>query len=291
MSVNLLALCKGTTGLVVKRVKVTLDVQNQLEGIFTQQEQSFRNGATEEVEFNGGWIPEPNELLFVTGTNESRLVFSAAKTNIVSMASVDARKFDQENIRALIIFMNSHGKERLLLQEFSPRQSLERKFSLVLEGDTFGRLTKPAFSVGSTLTGVLEDDKIKFRLFSRIKMLFDLTDIYEEATDSEVEDFCKLKRINVADQEAFKGVADQKMRRLMHAILQRDTLEKFSANQIKSAAETQGFAVSVKNHKIVMPVEKANAKALLHFLDDGLYKAALTGDIFITNSKRRHDPQ
>ena len=288
MPTNLLAICRVAEELTIKRVKVTAEVQRQLEGIFIQQEQNFRSGTTEEIEFDGGWTPEPNELLFIAGTDESNSIYEAAKKDVVSMPSIDAKKFDQAGIRALAVFVSSHGKDRLLLQEFLPRQSLERKFSLVLEGDTFGRLSKPAFSIGSALADILEDDRIKFRLFSRIKIVFDLTDTYREATDAEVDKFCELQRISVADHDVFKARADQKMRKLVHAIIKRQTLNNYTANQIKTAAETQGFSVDVRNHKVIMPTEKANAKALLHFLDDGLYKAALTGDIFITNSKRRH---
>ena len=221
-------------------------------------------------------------------TTESKAVLDAAKKDIISLPTLNAKRFDQENIKALAVLIKNHGKEKLLIQEFSPRQSIERKFSLVLDGDTFGRLTSPAFSIGSTLTGILEDDKIKFRLFSRMKIVFDLTDIYQEATDTEVEDFCKLSRIGVADHEAFKNIADQKMRKLIHVIIDRNTLGKYTASQIAEAAATQGFDISVKKHQIVMPSEKGDAKALLHFLDDGLYRAALTGEIFITNSKRKH---
>lgn len=290
MPVNLLAICKQQNGLVVKRVKVTAEVQGQLEGVFIQQEQSFLEGVTEEVAFDGGWNPEPNELLFVTLTLEAAAVLQAAQGNLVALPEVNAAAFGQENIRALAVLMTSQGGQRLLLQEFSPRQSLERRFSLVLDGDTFSRLTQPAFSIGASLAGVIEQNRIKFRRFSRIKLIFDLTNLYQEATDSEIETFCGLDCLKVADLAAFKGFADQKMRKLIHAIQERGTLTEYTPDQVAVAAEGEGFQVEIEGGRIVLPPAKAGAKALLHFLDHGLYRAALSGEIFITNSKRLHAP-
>ena len=213
MAVNLLAICKQPSGLLVKRVKVTADVQNQLEGVFIQQEQSFLDGVSEEVAFDGGWNPEPNELLYVSLTPEADAVLKAAQGNVVALPEVNAPAFAQENIRALAVLMQHDAGLRLLLQEFSARQSLERRFSLVLDGDTFNRLTKPAFSIGASLAGIIESGRLKFRRFSRVKLIFDLTNLYQEASLAELNTFCVQDCLHIEDAEAFKTTADQKMKK------------------------------------------------------------------------------
>jgi len=288
--VNLLAICKQQGVLVVKRVKVTHEVQTQLEGVFIQQEQIFLDGVNEEVAFDGGWNPEPNELLYASVTPEAAGVLASAQANVVAMPEINAAAFGQENIRALAVLLQSPQGPKLLLQEFSSRQSLERRFSLVFDGNTFSRLTQPAFSIGASLAGLIENERIKFRRFSRIKLIFDLTNLYQEATDAELASFCGQESLQIGDADAFKAMADQKMRKLVHAIVDRKTLENYTPQQIATAAEGEGFEVEVMGDRIVMPTVKSNAKALLHFLDNGLYRAALSGEIFITNSKRLHTP-
>lgn len=290
MPVNLLAVCRTNNGLTVKRVKVTAEVQGQLEGIFIQQEQTFLEGINEEVVFDGGWNPDPNELLFTPVTDEAAAVFAAAQGNVVAMPEVNAAGFAEEGIRALAVLIQRPAGPRLLLQEFSARQLLERRFSLVLDGDTFSRLTQPAFAIGASLAGIIENGRIKFNKFSRIRLIFDLANMYQEATDTELDVFCALNCLDVGDSDAFKGKADQKMRKLIHAISERKTLENYTPAQIATAAEGEGFQVTVVEDRLVFPSAKADAKALLHFLDNGLYRAALGGDIFITNSKRLHTP-
>lgn len=288
MPVNLLAICRPAGVLTVKRVKVTAEVQNQLEGIFIQQEQMFVDGITEEVAFDGGWNPEPNEHLVTQVTDEAAAIFAAAQGNIVALPEVNPANFEAEGIRALGVLVQRPAGPRLLLQEFSARQMLERRFSLILDGDTFNRLTQPAFAIGASLAGIVEDDKIKFQKFSRIKLIFNLISLYQEATDAEVEDFCALSCVEVGNIEKFKKQADQKMRKLINAITKRDTLSKFTPAQIEAAAAGENFQIQVANGKIVHPTAKADAKVLLHFLDNGLYRGPLGGEIFITNSKRVH---
>lgn len=288
MPVNLLALCKSANNLIVKRVKVTAEVQNQLEGVFIQQEQTFFENVTEEVAFDGGWNPEPNELLFADMTAEATSVLEAAQGNIIAMPEVNAPAFAEEGIRALAVLVQNPAGPRLLLQEFSARQILEKRFNLVLSGDTFNRLTEPAFSIGVTLAGVIQNNRIKFKRYSRIKQIFDLTDLYQEATDAELNTFCAVENLHISDSTAFKAMADQRMRKLVHAISGRNTLNEYTPQQIAEAAASEGLQVEIINNKVVMPTTKATAKTLLHFLDHGLYRVALTGQTYIANSKRLH---
>lgn len=290
MPVNLLAICRSAPALIVKRIKVTAAVQNQLEGIFIQQEQMFVGGVTDEVPFDGGWSPDPHEHLVAQVTDEAAAIFAAAQGNIVAMPEVDPANFEAENIRALGVLVQRPSGPRLLLQEFSARQMLERRFSLILDGNTFNRLVQPAFAIGASLAGFVEDDKIKFQKFSRIKLIFNLTSLYQEATDTEVEGFCGLECISVGDIGKFKNLADQKMRKLINAITKRGTLNNFTPAQIQVAAADENFQIAVVDGKIIIPSMKAEVKALLHFLDNGLYRGPLGGEIFITNSKRALTP-
>ncbi|WP_423142852.1 hypothetical protein ACOYW6_05750 [Parablastomonas sp. CN1-191] len=271
----------------MKRIRVTADVQNQLEGIFIQQEQEFFADVDEEILFDGGWDPDSNEVIYTPLTAQAAAIFEAAQQNVVALEEVDVNEFDQEGIRGLAVMLDG---PKLLVQEFSPRQILERRFTLTLAGDTFNRLTRPTFAIGSTLAGVIEQGRIKFKKLSRIRLIFDLTDMYREATDAELDSFCGHESISVNDLDAFKIISDQKMRKLVHAIVSRGTLDEYTAQQIVDAGASQGFGIEIQDGKVAMPIQKANAKALLYFLDNGLYRGPLGGAILITNSKRVHLP-
>jgi hypothetical protein len=287
MPVNLLALCRLQGSFIVKRVKVAAGVQQILEGIFTQQEQQFFEGVSDEILFDGGWRPEKNELLYVAASAEAAAVFSAAQSSVVSLPELDASHFSSEGIRALCVLMKNPSGPRLLLQNFTSRQILEHRFSLILDGDTFNRLTQPAFSIGSTLAGLIEGDRLKFNSFNNIRLIFDLKHLYQEATDIQIDSFSGHSSLFVADPMKLKITADQSIRKLIHAIAGRGTLDQHTADEIVMAAATDGLVVDLDRGKIVMPTEKRDLKTLLHFLDDGFYRARLSGQTYITNSKRR----
>jgi len=290
MAVNLLAICKQQAGLIVKRVKVTREVQTQLGEIFLEQERSFREGIEEEIQFDGGWNPDPDQLLYASLTSEASDVLKASQENIVSMPIVNARAFSHEGIRGLAVLLKTSDTPRLLLQGFNARQLLERRFNLFLDGDTFKRLTEPAFSIATSLAGIIEDDRIKFRQFSQIKLIFDLVNLYKEATEPELDSFCEHNQLEFSDAAAFKKGADQTMRKLVHAISEKETLSNFTPQTIAAAAKKEGFVIKVHKSKLVVPETKADAKVLLQFLDNGLYRGPLGGDTFITNSKRLYAP-
>ena len=290
MPVNLLAICKHDNHLILKRVRVSADVQNQLEGIFIQQQQDFFDDVDEEVLFDGGWEPDPNELIYSPITPEAEAILQAAQLNIVALPEVNPNNFDEDNIKALGVRLDGPNGPRLLLQEFSSRQVLDRKFSLTLNGETFTRLTQPTFTMGVSLAGVVEAGRIKFKKYSRIRIIFDLSNMYQEATEAEIETFCGHDSLEVGDVAAFKTISDQKMRKLIHAIIARGTLDEFTPQQIVDAGDAEGFAVQLDGGRVSIPDRKADAKALLYFLDNGLYRGRFGGQIFITNSKRVHVP-
>lgn len=270
MPVNLLAVCRANEGLSVKRVSVTADVQNLLEGVFVQQEQQFLQGITEEIAFDGGWTPEENELLKVPATPQVVSVFHQATAGAVGLPVLNAAAIEGESIRALGVILEGVGGPRLLLQNFDARQVLQRHFALFLDGDTFNHLTAPAFSIASGLAGMVVDGEVKFRRFSKIRQIFDLKHLYIEATDAQVDAFTSHDSLTVDNAAAFKAGADQGIRKLINAISHRGTLDAFSTHEICSAAEEEGLHIDRVGDKIVLPMTRANAKRILHFLDDGL---------------------
>jgi hypothetical protein len=287
MPVNLLAICRQNDAYLLKRVKVTAKVQEDLEGIFIQQEQEFFEAITDEVLFDGGWRPEPNELLYVPAPPEAESIMTEAQSNLVSLPDLNAVHFRGEGIRALCVLMTTPTGNRLLIQNFSGRQILAHRFNLILDGDTFNHLSQPAFTIGTSLAGVIEDGRLKFNSYNNIRMIFDLKNLYKEATDAQLDAFIAHPALNVADPATFKGSSDQSVRKLVHAISERGILDIYAVSHIVQTAVSEGIDLQQQNGQIVMPTNKADIKRVLYFLDDGFYRAALSGEPYIANSKRR----
>lgn len=284
MTKNLFAACRtDNEGLIAKRVRVTQPVQDAIEQLFVQQEADFLRGVTDEVEFDGAWKPDDNEMLTIALPDEAKVFTDTIAANALGLPDLDAANFADENVRALFV----GDANRVLIQRFAPPQVLSRRFSLLLDNNTFKKLDQPAFAFDVRLTCIIRDGKIKFKSFHALRQIVDLFDFYQEATDQGIADFAAKPIFDVADLDQFKQNADQTCRKLIYAISRDGVLDRHSADEIATAAQGVGLKLDVDNDKIKVPTDRAGLKQLLRFLDDGLYEASLSGQRYVTNSKKK----
>lgn len=285
---NLLAICRTANGFTLKRVVTTQPVQNMLEGVFLAQETTFQNGITDEVDFDGSWKPDENELLRSAVSDEMTAIWSLTQQNVTALDELDAPNFLSEGVRATCVVVGNGASRRLLIQNFSSRQILGRTaLAFVYDGNTFNQLTSPAFTLATNLSAVMTQTHLKFRSYNNVKMIFDLANLYQEATNAQIDTFAGHASLHVADVNGFKGFADQTLRKLVNAISKKAVLDNFTPAQIATAAAQATLDVLLDNGRIVIPQNKADAKKLMHFLDEGFYRGPLSGVAYITNSKRR----
>lgn len=286
MPQNLFAACRTDNGLIARRVRLDNNVQQAVEAIFADQEARFRNGIAEEVDFDGKWTPDEDQVLTIDMPQDGQVFIDTINANPVAIPDIDTAHFDEQNIKAVFTGTAANGAAKVLVQQFSARQMLSRKFSLLQDGNAFRRLTDPAFTLDTSLTCIVEGGKIKFKSFHKMRAILNLVEIYRAATDQEVQDFADHASFEVADVDAFMQTADQISRKLIHAIQSSNVLDNYTVNDIEAAANAVGLVVATNNGRIVMPAGRADIKKLLRFLDDGLYEAPLSGNRYVTNSKR-----
>ena len=66
-------------------------------------------------------------------------------------------------------------------------------------------------------------------------------------------------------------------------------LDTFSAKEIQARSKGYDVAIRLSKGKIVFPADKPAAKKLLQFLNEELFRGAITNTLFETNSKREAD--
>ena len=93
--------------------------------------------------------------------------------------------------------------------------------------------------------------------------------------------------ISVADEMKFVAMADAQVRRKVALIRDHGVLEKAAAATIAGAASKYGLPITVIKGKIQLPSDKSGLKAALKLLDEDYFTSELTGNRFVSNSKRR----
>jgi len=177
---------------------------------------------------------------------------------------------------------------RVYIQNFTARQILSKKaLTILFKKDRFTKLSEPGFSFDSRLVCLIESDTIKFKVLRNLKMIFNIADYYEEATDKQVRVFCTHPMLNCNEISEILDNTNQSMRKLITAILKEKVLDTRKLATIQKSADSLDIELKITDDgKIVLPTEKRELHNFLCFLHENLYKGSLTQKRYMTNSKR-----
>jgi hypothetical protein len=91
------------------------------------------------------------------------------------------------------------------------------------------------------------------------------------------------------DADALVTGANQWFRKRFALLDDSGILDKYSAKQIQARSKGYDVEVQISKGKIVFPAAKGPAKKLLQFLNEELFRGAITETLYETNSKREAD--
>ena len=285
MTFNIFALCKINNNLEVRKISVTNAVQLKIEQIFEEQKNNFNAGIREIVHFTGDWRPENDELLEIPIPQEANIIIQALEMNLTGIQELNLNNFETEPIKAL--FGQIENGE-ILIQLFLKSQYLSRSFSLFLEGSTYNELSTPTITLNNKLLCYISNNTLKFKSFNNLRYLFNLSELYIEATDADIDNFASNTNIEFEDVVAFKNSANQNNRKRIHNILQSDRLNNYSALDIKSIAEDKGLRelIEIRNNRVFLPQNNTQLSKILSFLDEKLYVGPFSNNIIRANSTK-----
>jgi hypothetical protein len=261
-------------------------VQQSIETLFGDQEHNFRANRPNEVTFDGDWNPDDDELLTLDVMPEADILIQAASVNALALPVIDTANFETEGIKAIFTKVGNAGALKLRVQRFTVQQLLNRKRALLLQQNNFRELAETAFTLGTSLTCIIEDGLIKFDSYHNLRAVFDLTEFFAVATDADIDNLAAHASLNIDDINVFKDDANQTIRKLVHKVLSSGVLDQHTPQDIQQRASNTGLAITLNNGAIEMPQDKTLARQFLRFLDDSLYEAPLSGQRYMTNSKR-----
>ncbi|MCR5636689.1 MAG: DUF4868 domain-containing protein [Clostridiales bacterium] len=276
----------------IKRVVEDRDTQKAINHLFCDaSSQMVANKIP--VEFDGKYTPDPDgaEYLFIGGFSFPEEISSAIQ-NPQALEALALESDEIPKIKAL--FVGTHSKVNgvntytAAFQKFKSDQYISaKKIHLFLSGDTFVADKRIGLTVGKHIDCLFFDGKLQFTSFFFARQIFDLSDYYREATNSDIVSFIENEAIAMDDGEAFSTAANSWERRKIASIMDSGILKDYTATKIKSIAKQTGIELSVKDKKIVIPADKKERRIVLGFLDEEVYKGAFSQTIYQTNSKRK----
>ena len=100
------------------------------------------------------------------------------------------------------------------IQGFTLAQRLDTEIHLAFDGNVFRRFENTAFTIGSALSLVMQEDAIKFKSFQKLRSIFDMRETYRELTNEEVLAFVDHDSLFVENRAVFVAHASEPVRQI-----------------------------------------------------------------------------
>ena len=283
----LLALCgDDKRNLKVKRVPLSEPAREDVRAAFSQQEEVFRAG--EEMPFDENWLNDGAQIATAPIPEDVPVFGEILRSTDTSLSPIDTDNLDE--VRGLAIKSADRRRERILVQVFANSQHLSRDVlvALFLERGAYTRLESSAFRLDDKLVCIVEGDLIKFRSLHNLSRVIETSTIFATATDSEVSSFATdySNLFEIAAIDRFVAGMSRNARKYMTSLARSGVLRNRTAQELHRAADGTGLAIEVRDGRIVMPSKSGDITELMRFLNDGRYVGPVSGDAFITNSRR-----
>lgn len=268
------------------RIPLHQDLQQTLAASWGDQLERFQED-TEEVEFQAGYILEEHERFAL---NDFKLPdwMDENSGSVGKLDSISEHEGLIDSAKGIVAFARSDGEDVVLLQNFSRSHVIKPGRFLFLQNDTYESAERPGLTLDQKLSAVVFAKKrlLLFQNFRTTNTFLPLEDFYEEASEEEIKEVLSHARLAAENVDSLAVEANQWFRKRFAMLKDSGILEKYTAKQIKAHAKGYGMEIELKGSKIVFPAAKAEAKRLLQFLNEELFKGAITETLYETNSKR-----
>jgi hypothetical protein len=273
------------------RIPLHQGLQTTLGASWQQQYDAFALG-TKAINFDAGYQLEEHERFRLL---DYQLPDWLAGENSQSVSALDAITNDDallDATKGIVGFArNDDDEEVMLFQSFSRSHVIRPGRFLFLHNNTYETTQRAGLTLDSKLSAVYlpADKKLLFRSFRTVNTFLPLADFYEEASEQQIKEVLRHKLLAPEDADALATDATQWFRKRFAMLRDSGVLDAHSAKAILARSKGYDVAITISKGKIVFPAQKAAARKLLQFLNEELFRGAITEKLFETNSKREAD--
>ncbi|NKI35866.1 hypothetical protein HFP89_11900 [Wenzhouxiangella sp. XN79A] len=273
------------------RVPMHQALQETLAESWCGQYETFLRGI-QEIDFDAGYQAEEHERFRL---EDYELPGYIAEQDGASIAELDAITNDEQSLditRGLVAFVRTdEGDNLLLFQNFSRSHVIRPGRFLFLQRNTYETTQRPGLTLADKLSAVFlsDEQKLLFHNFRTVNSFLPLAEFYSEASEQQIREVLQHELFEPEDLDALAVDAPQWFRKRFAMLKDSGVLDDYSANQIRERSAGYEIIIQVRNGRIVFPAERPEAKKLLQFLNEELFRGAITETLYETNSKREAD--
>ena len=266
-------------------------LQQTLATIWGTQLDAFLDQA-QEIAFDAGYQPEKHERFALQDFEPLEWLAGETSATIGDLDPVSGDEAFIASIKGITGFARDDiGNELVLFQNFSRSHVIRPGTFLLLRNGTYETTERPGLTLDTKLAAVLfpTERKLLFRNFRTVNTFLPLGDFYEEASEQEIREVLAHDKLAPVNIEAIATESNQWFRKRFAMLRDSGVLDQYSAEQIQARSSGYDIEIHVQEGKIVFPEDRSSAKKLLQFLNEELFRGAITETLYETNSKREAD--
>lgn len=287
------ALIRSGDELDVVQVPLIDGAQEHLRTLWANQYRKFVDDKST-IEFDPGYNPEAGELFKIDGFELPEGLADITTENLSNRDSIGHQADTLESVVALLGFATKKdGTQLILFQRFNRAHVIAPGRFLFFQRDSYRTPPNPGIHVGDRLAAVFEPEvpRLLFFSFPIANTFLPLSVYFTEASRDDIERVLGHKRLKVVDcGKLATQLAKTTLYRKQFAMLEAsNVLENYEPKDLRRTAKKFGVSLKVQSGCIVVPSERQAIRTLLKFLNEQIFRGAITNRVFETNSKREVD--
>ena len=270
----------------VVKIPLHQDLQRLLTASWQEQLYLFITDI-DEVDFDAGYKPDSHERFRLNAFTLPGWLQGMNSQMVRTLESIQRGNFDA--IKSIAAFTRlENGNELIMFQNFNHSNIIIPGSFLFLAHDYYEAMPHPGFSLDNKLSAVYtqHDGKLLFHNFRATNIFLPLSDFYRESSEQDIRAILAHNLFAPRDADALAVGASQWFRKRFAMLNDSHILDNYTAQDILHRSDGYAIHIELENERVVFPSDKASAKRLLQFLNEELFKGAITETLYETNSKR-----
>lgn len=288
---QLAAIVKQGAQVQLQRIPMHQALQQTLATTWQAQLDAFLDEA-HEIEFDAGYLPEEHERFALHDFEPPEWLADETSATIGDLDPINQDEAFIAAVKGIAGFARDEsGNELVLFQNFSRSHVIRPGTFLLLRDGTYETTERPGLTLDTKLAAVFfaTEQKLLFRNFRTVNTFLPLGNFYEEASEGQIREVLAHDKLAPVNVDAIANESNQWFRKRFAMLRDSGVLDEYSAKQIKARSKGYDVEIHVQKGRIVFPEDRPSAKKLLQFLNEELFRGAITATLYETNSKREAD--
>lgn len=273
------------------RVPLHQALQDTLAIQWHAQYEAFTDGV-HEIPFDAGYSPDSHEMFRLGKYDLPDWINGENSLTIHNLDAISNNEALIDTIRGIAAFARDEaGRELVLFQNFSRSHVIHPGRFLFMQNDAYETAQRPGLTLDGKLAAIYvpAQRQLFFHNFRTANTFLPLADFYEEASEQDIREMLAHERLAAEDPDALAIGASQWFRKRFAMLSNSGIIDEYTPQQIVDHSVGYEVEIQLEDGKIVFPSNKSSAKRLLQFLNEELFRGAITETLYETNSKREAD--